>query len=328
MKASKIFRRPMVLTGALTLATLGYKAFFNQFPGADENFFKWTGPTLETEDEQYGQWSLPVRYYRTDAFLGIFSASYEAVSAALPSPDLFPVRLTEDRANIIVAAYNYIECDAGPYGEILIGASCTYQREAPPVLPLLLETHFPNQGVFVLHLPVTSQLARDGGRKLYGFTKFMADMDFEKRPSHQKVRLEENGKHILTLTVRQRGITIKDNRKLATFSTLDHDLIKTTIPVRTIYQMDARPRSGSLELGDHAIADQLRELDISPSPIITRAFLSHAALLPPGEPVGKVSRLYAGHKGHDREYARLTVSYDDARSPVDVYSQLVEREPA
>jgi hypothetical protein len=199
---------------------------------------------------------------------------------------------------------------------------CTLGVQAPPFLPLLLESKFPDWGWggFVLHLPVTSRIARDGGREIFGYTKFVADMDFQKRPAYQRVSMSEGGAHILTLTVRQQGLVLKDNRPLVTYSVRDGDLLKTTIPSRAVYQLGLKPGCGVLELGEHEIADQLRELDVSPTAIVTRNYLSRSGILPAGEVIAQADRPHEGYIGQDREFGRLTINYDDAGETINLHT--------
>lgn len=318
MTRKKALWRPLALTGALALGTLGRRAFLNTLPGADDNFFHWTGPTTEFHDNRLGRIVLPVRYYRADVFLGMFSAALSPVQAALPSPDLHPVRIAEDRTQIVIAAYNYLQSDAGPYGEVLIGTLCTFRRAAPPILPLLLESRYPSAAYFVFHLPVTTPIARDGGREVWGYPKFIGDMNFDLRPGCRSVRLREAGEHILTLLIKQRGAMLQDNRPLRTYTVHHGDVLRTTIPARTIYRRSLQPGSGSLVLGEHAIAVQLREFGISLTPFMTRSYLSFAAILPEGTSVGPAARAYPGHTGRDVFAGLHTIRYDDHRTPVTV----------
>lgn len=318
MNRTKALWKPLALTGALALGNLGRRAFFNTLPGADAKFFHWTGSTGEFTDKHHGRIVLPIRYYRADVFLGVFSAALKPVKAALPSPDLHPVRLGENRTQIVIAAYNYLQTDAGPYGEVLIGALCTLGHEAPPVLPLLLESRYPSAAYFVFHLPVTTVPTRDGGRNQWGYPKFIGDMNFDLRPHCRSVRLREGAEHILTLTIKQRGMLVRDNRPLRTYTVYNGDILRTTIPARTIYQTSLAPNSGSLVLGEHAIAVQLREFEVSPTPFMTRSMLSFAAILPEGVTVAPAARPYPGHQGRDVFAGHHTIRYDDFRTPVTV----------
>jgi len=324
MRIRRFLRKPLALTGALTLGYLGTRAFFNTLPGADERFFEWTGPAHRVTVSGVDM-ILPVKYYRTDAFLAIFSADREAIQATLPGPGLFPVRFSQNRANLVIAAFNYHQYSfdhqhmGDPYGEVAIGTFCTYREEAPALLPLLLESRYPDCGLFLFHLPVTTLAAREGGRQVWGAPKFVADMDFVRAPSYQRVTLAEEGEHILTLTVRQRGLPIHDGRPLRWYSTLERDLLRTTLPTRAIYQLNLLPGAGNLSLGSHAIAAQLKEFAVGGVPIVTRAYLSHVALLPAPEKIGRIDRPYLGHQGSDIEFARLTTRYDEALAPLDSY---------
>lgn len=311
----------VIVAGAATLGYFGAKALLGLRPGAEDDFFVWTGPTEKGVDVGSAKVDLPVMYYRDDSFMGVFSAALEPVQALLPSQDLFPVTLQNGRGIVAVAALNYIETGVGPYGEIGIVIPCTHGRQAPPFLPLLLEERFPGFGWFVQHLPVTSIVARDGGRVIWGYSKFVSNMDFQKRPAYQRVRLSEGDSHILTLTVQQRGLPLRDNRALILYSVRDGDLLKTTVPSRAMYQLGLKPGSGVLELGDHAIADELRRLDISTTAMITRNYLTRSAILPAGEPIGQADRPHVGYLGEDREFGRLTISYDDAAEVIDVYAK-------
>jgi hypothetical protein len=321
-KGKSLLCSPLVLAGGIAVGYAGLRALLGLKRGADEGFFQWTGPVTKGIDVGSARVDLPTMYYRDDSFLAIFDASYESVRALLPSPDLYPVTLPGGRATVAVFGLNYLQTSIGPYGEVGIGIPCTYGHQGPPLLPLALEARFPGWGGFVLHLPVTSLVARDGGRVNFGYAKFVADMDFEKRPAYQRVRMSEGDSHILTLTVQQRGLPIKDNRPLITYSVRDGDLLKTTIPSRAVYQVGLTPGLGTLELGDHEIADQLRGLDISTTAFVTRNYLSRSSILPAGETLGPAERPHTGHPGTDREYGRLTLNYDDAAETIDLHARL------
>ncbi len=100
------------------------------------------------------------------------------------------------------------------------------------------------------------------------------------------------------------------------------ELLRTTIPTRAVYQLGLAPGSGALELGDHPIADQLRELEISATAAVTKNYLSRCSILPAGESLGPAERAYVGYLGPVREYGRLTVSYDDAAEAIDLYARV------
>lgn len=274
-----------------------------------------SSPT-ETAHVADGPVTLPIRYHRTDCWLALFSADVGAVASMLPSSRLHPVRLSKGRAAVGIMSYNYIQTGVGPYGEIGIAAMCTLDREAPPMLPLLREAGDPSFGAFVCHLPVTTRIARDAGRTVWGYPKFVADMAFELSPESRSVTLAEGGHEILRVSVRRQGRLTRDDKPLVTFTEHDGEIIRTVIESRSVYELGLGRRAGHLELGDHVLADELRSLDISTGTTATKSYLAHAAILPRGRPVGTSDRRYTGFAGSERACGRHSVRYDGATEEV------------
>lgn len=275
-------------------------------------FYQWQGPrpVITVGDRQV---RLPVFYHHNDVFMSVHAASYEAVAAELPSEVIQPARWRDGRALIAVTAFRYHEVTwiaadgsvgiLAPYGEVSVAAVVT-AGQARPVLPLLAG----QQRGFVLHLPVTTTEARDGGIAGWGFPKFVADMDFTEDPAFRRVHLSEGGSPILTLTVRPRGPVLAERRPLVAYTALHGQLLETVIPV--MGHMQARFGGGELLLGDHEVSSRLRRLGISPAPLAVFSYLDHRSILPAGQPAGP-ARDYRGYDGSDREFARFTLSYPD-----------------
>ncbi|MEZ5170898.1 MAG: acetoacetate decarboxylase family protein [Acidimicrobiia bacterium] len=277
----------------------------------DGGFFGDATAKPERVDVGSAEIDLPILYHRTDCSFGVFSADAEATRALLPSDRLHPVLLRGGRAAVAVVSYNYIETGVGPYGEIGIAALCTLDTGAPPVVPLLRESGHPGFGAFVLHLPVTTRIARDAGRELWGYPKFVADMAFDFRPETHSVDLSEAGEDILSFSVQRRGRLLQDRKPLVTFSESDGALVRTEIALRSAYHVGLGGSFGRLELGDHPVAKELKDLDLSSEPVATKSYVSHAAILPRGEVIGATDRAYDGFQGASVESGRHTVRYAD-----------------
>ena len=284
------------------------------------DFYRWQGPrpVIATGDTQV---RLPVFYHHNDVFTSVHTASYDAVAAELPSQVIRPARWADGRALVAITAFRYhaVTWTAGdgsasslaPYGEISVAAVVT-AGPARRVLPLLSS----QLRGFVLHLPVTTIEARDGGIAGWGFPKFVADMDFAEDPGFRRVRLSEDGSPILTLTVHPRGPVLTDRRPLAAYTALHGELLETVIPV--LGHMQARFGGGELLLGDHEVAQRLRRLQLSRAPLAVFSYLDHRSILPAGRPIGP-ARDYHGYAGADRAFGRLTVSYPDT-PPLDQHA--------
>ncbi len=287
-----------------------------------EDFYPWQGQRQDVTvgDHHFG---LPLVYHDNDMFASLHTASYEAVTAALPSEAIRPVRWLDGRAllGIYVFRYNAVTWTRSdgstgtlvPYGEIGIVAVVT--TEPAPRVPPLLQG---KQAGFVLHLPVTTKEARDGGRQLWGFPKFVADMDYQEAPDTRQVRLSESGQTIMALTVRPGGPVLTDRRPLTAYTVLDGQLFETVVPALGHVQARIGARSGELQFGEHQIADGLRKLQVSPAPLAVFNYFDHRSILPAGRPVGP-ARPHGAYQGQDRPFGRFTVTYPGS-PPLDQYA--------
>ncbi len=252
------------------------------------------------------QFELPVLYYRDDSFAGSFTADLQKVRDLMPSDRLYPVTTVNGRAIIVVIAYDYLATSIGPYGEVGIVVPVVHGRRPPALVPALLESHWPGFGYLVLHLPVTTRNSRDGGRAQWGYTKFVADMDFDNTPEELACRLDEGGEHILTLRIEKRGVVVPDQRPVITYSVSERALLRTRIAQKTLVRTAFGAGASSLELGDvHPVARSLRALDIDPRPFQTRHYLDRSAILPPGQLVERNVRPLDGFFGQDRDQGIL-----------------------
>lgn len=272
-------------------------------------FLDWTGPEDPAVDIGVAEIELPIRYWRTDCFMGLFSADLGAVRELLPSGRLHPVRVSGGRAAVAIAVFNYLETGVGPYGEIAVSPLCTLDRPAPPLLPLAAG-YLRGMSGFVAHLPVTSRIAREAGRRIWGYPKFVTDMDFDLRPESQRVEMSEAGREILSLEVRRRGHVALDSAPLTTYTVHDGRLVRTSIAMRGHVATGIGPASGELLLGDHPVGREIADLGIGRRPLLSRTYLSHSAILPAGTDLGPADRPYTGYAGSDAVFGRHAIRYD------------------
>jgi hypothetical protein len=115
-RKQSLLRALLLISGAAVLGYAGVRALLDLQPGADVDFFRWTGPTAKGIDVGSAKVDLPILYYRDDAFMGVFTAAREPVQALLPSRRLYPVLASAERAMLVVVAFNYFETSGGPNG--------------------------------------------------------------------------------------------------------------------------------------------------------------------------------------------------------------------
>ncbi len=274
------------------------------------------GTTATIGDKTF---ELPILYFRDDLFLLFYTADYNKVKALMPSDKLHPIRLPKGRSLIGVGAFNYIDTSIGPYGEVGMIVPTVHAAFSPPMLlPALMEARYPGFGMLVLHLPVTTIEARDGGRGLWGYTKFTADMDFKITPEFMECCLSEKqvsekqesekDDHILTMRVAKKGITLRDKKPMITYSVKDGNLIRTIIPQKSTFRLALAPEDSYLELGNHPAAQTIAGLDPAKKPLLSRYYIERSAILPEGAVIEEGVRPLDGYLGKDSD-GRHEVSY-------------------
>ncbi len=226
----------------------------------EETFF--SGATIEQVTLSTGvRIGLPVRYYEWSAIMAHFPTPVAPVRKLLPTERLKPAQLVPGTAILSMVAMEYRRiADVAPYNEFGIMVPVLYEPSLNiPGLPLLFPHWFRHFGLYVHHLPVTTQAAYDFGVEIWGYPKIVAEICFEDAGRMRRCRLRADGKDVVTLEVvklptRARSMdfysyTIKDGR-----------LLRTRIQTQGQFGV-ARFRGGaSYTLGDHPIAEELRAL--------------------------------------------------------------------
>ena len=212
---------------------------------------------------------LPVFYYDNTSMTAVFTASTRKVRALLPDPKMKPLELLPGRCAVTFSAFEYRDTDIDPYNEFSIAFMMTYHQHAVPGVGLLRGMMNRSFEAYVWKLPVTTEIARWGGVELYGYPKFVADIDFTRTSDKLSCRLASQGQHILTLegnvlrtapakVLRYRAYSMKEGLPLCANV--------YTNPLEFAQSMS--PKAVGLQLGNHEIARQLRDLDLSATPLM------------------------------------------------------------
>jgi hypothetical protein len=205
--------------------------------------------------------NVPVFYYDT-MLMGVFLlASIKKVREILPSRRLNPYRITPWHCVICVTTSRTVDCDLGPYNELLIGVPVTIDKPSPAFTATLRK--MPEEPmVFAWHLPVTTKIALDLGVELAGYPKFLADIEFEEKGDSISCHASAEGKHLLTLKAKKPGL--KESPRMRTHALTfrrGYLLRSTTILNERKEAILKNPSGVQLELGDHQVAQELRALN-------------------------------------------------------------------
>ncbi len=212
--------------------------------------------------------------------MAAFTINADRARELLPGNELHPLRLF-GKGVLIVAVINYQITVIGKYIEFSVGIACTHgRRPAPPLLPGLFRRLF-KTGQYVYDLPVSTEISVKGGKGIWGMPKHQANLDFvvgERTVSSQydkddklvmRIEIDKPGRAWLPLSVS--GVNYCAFRGMLMKSYI---AFSGKVGIRLFRKGSAR-----LQLGSHPLAEPLKGLEISRSPIFTGWFPDSSGVL-------------------------------------------------
>jgi hypothetical protein len=207
--------------------------------------------------------ALPVRVREASSVYATFLVPANAVKKLLPA-GLTPLQTIPGRATCTIVGVDYREGDLGTYHEVGV---CFLLRP-PNGSRIDLLSMMRNQAPAYIHrLPVTTSFSCEAGRHIWGFPKDVMDIEFADTDASRTVTLRDEGKLVLQLSA-PRGGTKK-------FADVDIEAmgswggpVQVTPAQMAGEGVKAGFRAGQLVLGDHYIADELRDLGLPKKPLL------------------------------------------------------------
>lgn len=210
---------------------------------------------------------VPLFYYDGEQMTGIFPARMSRLRKMLPDRRMSPARVAPGVGAIAVTCFEYRDTDIDPYNELAISIPLNepYFRSNLPGRAMLSSVNRRQFDSWVQHLPVTTEIARAGGREFYNYPKFIAGIDYSQTDTRRTCRLSEGAEHILTMDVgRLRG---KQTEQLQIFSHLYQNREPQSSEFKILAHdlgRSIRPGAAKLTLADrHPIARELADALIS-----------------------------------------------------------------
>jgi hypothetical protein len=194
--------------------------------------------------------SIPVEVRDARSWFATFAVPFDAARSLIDYSGLVPASPIPGRALCSLAFVDYLDGDLDQYHEVAVAIlvrepGSTSRRPA---------------GAFIHQLPVDQTFTCEAGRTMWGFPKFIADIDITVGArGAASATLTHDGDHVLRLgigaglPVPSRGTT------LDAFSHRDGVLRRTRWSLHGSGSR-ARPGGARVELGDHPIAKELRGL--------------------------------------------------------------------
>jgi hypothetical protein len=207
----------------------------------------------------------PLFYRDLHMMAGIFLADLAAVRAALPSM-LRPLVPLPGQALVGINCFEYKDTDIGPYNEVSISVALRSRR--CPLLDAALALRaalLRRYEIFVLDLPVSTDVAVHGGVDVFNYPKYRAAIRFEERGGERTCEVLDarTGELILGFA----GDTPRAPSSPRSVITSDSFPLLEGVPVRARVRINPLEMRGLLlgdhlrvRLGRHARAEGLRRL--------------------------------------------------------------------
>jgi Acetoacetate decarboxylase (ADC) len=179
--------------------------------------------------------------------------AYSGLDVAEPLPG---------RAVCSLAFMRYVDGDLGPYHEVAVAFLVRHKGMEPAsALTKSAEVARGFLGAFIHQLPVNQEFTLEAGRSIWGFPKFLADIDLDLAGPVARCTLRHDGELVLSLDVR-RGVRIPARgSSVDAYSSADGLLRRTAWSMEPT-EVRGRPGGALLVLGDHPIAKELGSLGL------------------------------------------------------------------
>ena len=201
-------------------------------------------------------------------------APVKCIRSLLPSPRLKPYRITPWQSTLSITAYRYRESDIGPYNEISVGVPVTLD-EGTPLFTGSLRRMPKAPMVYIHHMPVNTEIAREVGAEFAGYPKFIADIEFQEEGNWLTCELRAENRKVLTLSGRK--LDLKHSPRLCLMPlTYRRGYVLRSEFVVSEREMgsSASGKNVKLKLGEHPIAEELK--DLNPGKIVSYGYCPQA----------------------------------------------------
>jgi hypothetical protein len=212
---------------------------------------------------------LPVEVRDATAAVAYYVVPAKAAQSLVAPTGLLVARTLPGRTLLTVGAIEYKDGDLGQYREIAI-TFFVYEPGARslPLVGATLGLLRGALGAYIHHLPVDGEFTCEAGRAIWGFPKFVTEIDYSTAEGAQTAVLRADGRHVLTQTVRTGGKRKLAERPQVSYA-LREGVLYRTPSLMAAEGMGIRFGGEPPELGDHPIADELRTLGLPRRPLFT-----------------------------------------------------------
>lgn len=209
--------------------------------------------------------ALPVEVRQARSAAATFVVPHDAARRLMSGTDLEPKRLPGGKALCILAAVEYLDNDLGAYNEVAFSLAVGAHDDVPA-------------GAYIHQLPVDGEFTCAAGRGIWGFPKWIAQIDIRHDADGFRCHLAQDGEMILDLHVRSRPLPLPSRpAEMSAYARLDGVTRRTPFTSRAT-GVRGGPLGATLAVGDrHPMAMDLRSLGLPKRPLVSTTIGNLAA---------------------------------------------------
>ena len=242
-----------------------------------------------------GEIELPVLYFDVSVRQLNFWVDYDKALPKLEGTGLEPISFSKGKTIVSLVFYNYRRTSISAYEELALAITARPKSPKNKTAGVMTIFGIPLiRGVlsaYVLELPVTTDIARTGGREIWGYPKFVTELPFKfSQTGFEFGALDPaSGESIISIKAdlsKGKGMAAR-GFDLVTYSNLNDLILKTVVNVdvkyRTYLNSPAELKVGPAK---HRMSDNLRDLGLDQiPPFVIQTTDVFRSRLNKGEPV-------------------------------------------
>jgi hypothetical protein len=206
--------------------------------------------------------TLPLEVRDATAAVAYYLVSASAVQRLIDSSGLRIASVLPGKTLCTIGTMDYRDGDLGPYHEIAVSFFVRERDQwSLPLIGTAVDFARNRLGAYIHRLPVDGEFTREAGVSIWGFPKFMSEIDILSDGEQETASLRVDGQHVLTQRMRHAGIRSFPERRQISYALRDGVTYRTPSVMRG-ERIGARFRGASIELGEHPLADELRSIGL------------------------------------------------------------------
>lgn len=219
-----------------------------------------SAPVFEVDGDRV---TIPVEVRSATMVAAQFLVDADAAQRTIDYSGLRVARPIGNAAMLALSAVAYADNDLGPYHEFAVAFVVE-----PHDAPVGSRPSWNRPTTFIHRLPVNQSFTCKVGKGLWGFPKWVCDIDYVDRGGRVQCMVNEGGEAVLGLEVSRGLVPLPEAETEMQAYSWDDGVLRRT-PWRTRNRLArARPRGARVWLGSsHPMAEELRELGL-PKPAL------------------------------------------------------------